>query len=190
MALPFVAVICLCVVAVTTAKTFDVVGWYVGTNVTAWPLEKLDWEAYSTIRAGSVDVNASGEAFSPQRDQHAARSARSADKRSAISGPVTVPLFPDCRRPLSLRRVPVWPPTGHVSCPKDPFFLELLAKARKHSKTVTLSSGPYPAVPYQGVPYTQGNAPFPTNGTAYRKTYIKTLGPAVRSCGAGIQGQG
>jgi hypothetical protein len=31
---------------------FDVVGWYVGTNTTDWPLSELRWDIYSTIRAG------------------------------------------------------------------------------------------------------------------------------------------
>jgi len=52
-----------CLVHVPVAAGFDVVGWYVGTNETSFPLESIQWEVYSTIRCGYVHTNATtGEA--------------------------------------------------------------------------------------------------------------------------------
>ena len=36
---------------------FNVVGWYVGTNETEFPLESIQWDVYSTIRCGYVAVD-------------------------------------------------------------------------------------------------------------------------------------
>jgi len=47
---------------------FDVVGWYVGNNVTAWPLHELDWHVYSTIRLGGIQVSDNGTALGCDSD--------------------------------------------------------------------------------------------------------------------------
>ena len=39
-------------------SNFDVVGWFVGSNLTQ--LEKLPWESYTTIRHGDVIVDENG----------------------------------------------------------------------------------------------------------------------------------
>eukprot|EP00756_Hemistasia_phaeocysticola_P006742 Hpha_TRINITY_DN13980_c0_g1::TRINITY_DN13980_c0_g1_i1::g.35885::m.35885 len=47
----------------STAQSFDVVGWYVGDNLTNWPMEELNWNVYSTIRIGGVVVAENGTAL-------------------------------------------------------------------------------------------------------------------------------
>merc|ERR1711920_761084 len=44
------------------ASGLDVIGWYVGENLTDWPPEDLNWDVYSTIRLGSITVLSNGTA--------------------------------------------------------------------------------------------------------------------------------
>jgi len=55
-----VVLICLPVVC-----SFDVVGWYVGTDESSWPLESLRWDVYSSIRCGYVQLDPNGTASCP-----------------------------------------------------------------------------------------------------------------------------
>lgn len=114
----------------TTA--FDVVGWYVGTNESTFPLESIRWEVYSTIRCGYIVVNQT---------------------------------------------------TGEAACPKDAFFCKCQATALEHGKEVTL--GPGDGVYMEAYIY---NASKNATLKAYGDTYIRTVGPAVRSCGPGVTG--
>ena len=95
--------------------------------------DKIDWTAYSTIRACDVIVNT----------------------------------------------------TGHVSCFTDPFCKDMQAAAVRHGKTLTLSPGKYPPLLWQN--WTGASSLTPAQ-QAYTENYLATLGPAVRSCGPGIQG--
>jgi len=46
-------------------SAFHVSGWYVGQNVTSFPLESIQWDVYTTIRCGTVEVNATTGAALP-----------------------------------------------------------------------------------------------------------------------------
>merc|ERR1712224_861249 len=112
----------------SAANGFDVIGWYVGQNQTSWPMEKLNWDVYSSIRLGSVLLTENG-------------TATGCDLTNAA-------------------------------------FVEALRLARLHGKTVTLSA-------------TFGHCKWKdTNATTrgYCQNYLKSLGPAVRSCGPNIAG--
>ena len=113
------------------ASAFDVVGWYVGTNTTAFPLASIRWDIYSTLRLGYVQVD---------------------------------------------------PRTGNASCPTDAFFTQSLAAARAHNRSITLGHGE------SNLEACIYNAS--TNATlkAFCDRYVETVGPAVRSCGAGVAG--
>lgn len=107
---------------------FDVVGWYVGDNLTDWPMTELNWEVYSSIRLGGVKLLENGTA---------------------------------------------------VGCDlSNKALVEALRLARLHGKTVTLSAG-------------FGHCKWKdTNATTrqYCQNYLKSLGPAVHSCGPNIAG--
>ena len=118
------AAVCLC----TAATAFDVVGWYVGQNMTNWPPSRLNWDVYSTIRIGNLKITDNGTA---------------------------------------------------LGCDfSNPAFVEALKLARLHGKTVTLGAN------FGFCKWKDTNA----TTRAFCDTYLKTLGPAVRSCGSNIAG--
>ena len=106
--------------------SFDVVGWYVGTNLT--DLELLNWDIYTTLRAGGLLLAANG----------------------TVTG---------CD-------------------PMDGAFAEMLRVTQKYNRTITLSAD-FGHCKWQD-----------TNATTieYCQTFLRTLGPAVRSCGPNIAG--
>lgn len=110
------------------ALAFDVVGWYVGDNLTNWPMDKINWDVYSTLRLGEVKLLENGTAVGCDMSNKA--------------------------------------------------LVEALKHARLHGKTVTLGA-------------TFGHCKWKdTNATTiqYCQNFLKSLGPAVRSCGPNIAG--
>ena len=111
-----------------TTAAFDVVGWYVGQNTTNWPLSKLNWDVYSTIRVGELKISDNGTA---------------------------------------------------LGCDySNPAFVEALRLARLHGKTVTLGAS------FGFCKWKDTNA----TTLSFCQNYLRTLGPAVRSCGPNIAG--
>ena len=52
----------------SSVSAYDAVGWYVGTdtsNTTGYPLEKLDWDLYTSIRGPGIVVADDGTASCP-----------------------------------------------------------------------------------------------------------------------------
>ena len=72
----------------TLGWTPQVVGWYVGTNVTEYPLSEINWQVYTHIRSGEPHVSPAGVATCvPSAFSIELRSAAEAHGRAVTWGP-------------------------------------------------------------------------------------------------------